>query len=71
MAQRLMLKSSDDLLTRHEAASFLGIKANTLAVWATTHRYALPYVKIGSLVRYKRGVIEKFVERRTVTPVDD
>ena len=54
------------LLSRNEAAAFLGVKPNTLAVWATNKRYALPYVKVGSLVRYRRSDLEHFIERRTV-----
>lgn len=49
------------LLTRKAAAEYLGIKENTLAVWATTKRYALPYVKVGRLVKYKRDDLEQFI----------
>ena len=48
MAQRLMLESPNDLLTRGQAARILGVRTNTLAVWACNKRYALPYVKVGS-----------------------
>ena len=54
------------LLTRQEAAAYLGVKPQTLAVWATTKRYPLPMVKVGSLVRYRRCDLEGFVEQRTV-----
>ena len=53
-------------LTRTEAAAYLGIKPQTLAVWATTHRYALPYTKIGRAVRYKLRDLDRFISRRTV-----
>ncbi len=51
------------LLTRREAAEFLGVKENTLAVWACTQRYDLPYVKIGRLIKYRRADLEQFVLR--------
>ena len=57
---------SSDLLTREEAAAYLGIKPGTLAVWRTRKRYNLPVVKVGSLVRYRRSDLEKFLDRRTV-----
>jgi excisionase family DNA binding protein len=49
------------LLTRDAAAERLGIKPSTLAVWATTQRYDLPYVKIGRSVRYRFSDIEAFI----------
>jgi excisionase family DNA binding protein len=57
---------SSDLLTREQAAQFLGVKAQTLAVWASTKRYALPMIKVGSLARYRRSDLERFLESRTV-----
>ena len=53
--------TNTSLCTRRQAAEDLGIKENTLAVWATTKRYSLPYVKIGRLVKYKREDLERFI----------
>ena len=50
-----------ELLTRKEAAEFLGVKVGTLSVWACNKRYNLPYVKVGSLVRYRRSDLEHFL----------
>lgn len=47
--------------------SVLGISPRTLAVWACVKRYELPYVKIGRLVKYRRSVLDDFIERRTIT----
>jgi excisionase family DNA binding protein len=58
--------ANPDLLTREEAAAYLGIRAQTLAVWASAQRYALPYVKVGRLVRYRRRDLDAFLEARTV-----
>ncbi len=60
------VSSPSSLLTRREAAAFLGVKEQTLAVWATTRRYHLPMVKVGSLCRYRVADLERFLESRTV-----
>lgn len=55
---------SEPLLTPNEAARLLGIKVETLAVWRSTKRYALPYCKIGRSVKYRLQDIEIFIESR-------
>lgn len=50
------------MLTRKEAAEYLGVKEGTLAIWLCTKRYNLPYYKIGRNVRYKIKDLENFVE---------
>lgn len=62
-----MLTPTNELLTREETAALLGIKPDTLAIWASTKRYALPYAKIGRSVRYKLSDVQKFIESRTIT----
>lgn len=56
------MNNTEKLLDREEAANFLGVKKNTLAVWATNKRYALPYVKIGRLVKYRLSDLHAFIE---------
>jgi len=51
----------EKLLTRKEASTFLDLKENTLAVWATNKRYNLPFYKIGRLVKYKISDLENFI----------
>ena len=58
--------AQSQLLTREEAAAFLGLKPQTLAVWATAKRYHLPMIRVGSRVRYRRADLEAFLDRRTV-----
>lgn len=53
---------SNDLLSRGQAASYLGVKEQTLAIWACNKRYNLPYYKIGSLAKYRLSDLEKFVQ---------
>ena len=51
----------DNLLTRKQAADYLGVKENTLAVWATNKRYQLPFVKVGRLVKYRIKDLDQFL----------
>jgi len=55
-------KTKSNLLTRVEAAEYLGVTAQTLAVWACTQRYSLPFIKIGRLVKYRLDDLNQFIE---------
>ncbi len=57
-------KINKNLLTRSEAAEYLGISPGTLEVWACTKRYDLPYIKVGRSVRYSLEDLNAFIERR-------
>jgi hypothetical protein len=57
----------DRLVDEVEAASILGMKPQTLSVWRSTGRYALRFVKVGRLVRYRVSDLLAFVESRVVT----
>ncbi|WP_426428605.1 helix-turn-helix domain-containing protein [Pseudomonas palmensis] len=48
-----------------QAAIALGVKASTLAVWRSTGRYNLPFLKVGRLVKYRIHDIAEFLARRT------
>ncbi len=50
-----------ELVDRSAAASYLGIKTQTLAVWACTQRYPLPFVKIGRRVMYRIADLDAFI----------
>ena len=54
------------LLTEDQTATRLGVKPQTLAVWRSTKRYGLRYVKVGHLVRYFRKDIEEWLLSRIV-----
>ena len=54
--------------TRKEASEYLGVTDGTLAVWACTGRYDLPYVKIGSRVFYFESDLEAFIDKNMVAP---
>lgn len=55
------------LLTRKEAAAYLGVTTQTLAIWKCTGRYSLPVVKVGRLAKYRKSDLDAFIESRTVT----
>jgi excisionase family DNA binding protein len=64
-----MNKEMSRLLTRKEAAEYLGLKPQTLATWAITGRYGLPVVKCGRAVRYRLSDLENWLSARTVGAV--
>jgi len=49
------------------AADALGLKPTTLAVWRSTGRYNLPYLKVGRLVKYRISDLAEFLARRTAS----
>lgn len=55
-------KAHHELVSRPAAATYLGVQPHTLATWASTKRYALPYVKVGRLVKYRRADLDAFIQ---------
>jgi excisionase family DNA binding protein len=56
-----------DRLSNQEAASYLGVKPETLDVWRSSGRYSLPFVKIGRRVFYRKSDLDSFIESRIQT----
>jgi len=56
---------NNKLLTRKEAAKFLGLSEGTLAVWKVTKRYPLPLIKVGRLVKYRESDLIQFLDKMT------
>ncbi|EGA64178.1 helix-turn-helix domain-containing protein [Vibrio brasiliensis] len=52
---------------RKQAAEYLGLSEGTLAVWASTGRYQLPFVKVGRKVFYRKSDLDAFIESNIVT----
>ncbi len=52
----------EDLLTPSETARCLNVAEKTLAMWRSTRRRPLPFVKLGTLVRYRPADVLAFVE---------
>lgn len=55
------LQLFSNLLSRKQAAEYLGISEGTLAVWACTGRYNLPVVKVGRLSKYRLADLDAFI----------
>lgn len=56
-----------ELLTARQAAELLNVKYQTLAYWRSSGRHGLPFVKVGSGIRYRRADVEKWLADRTAT----
>ncbi len=56
----------NQLLTPAQAGEFLGVSEQTLAIWRSTKRYNLKYVKVGRYVRYRFHDLMLFLESRTI-----
>lgn len=67
IAAILKNSSSDPLLAPIEAARYIGVTENTLSVWRCVGRYAIPFIKVGRLVRYRQSDLETWLESRTHT----
>lgn len=57
-----------EMLTRREAAAYLGLQPITLSAWASTGRENLPYLRMGRSIRYRRSDLEKWLIAHTVHP---
>jgi excisionase family DNA binding protein len=55
-----------ELLTRDQAAQYVGVKPQTLALWRSVGRYGIPVIKVGRLVRYRRTDLDAWLEARTI-----
>lgn len=54
-----------DLLTPDQLAAALGLSHRTLAAWRSNRRNPLPYVKVGSRVRYRRQDVAAWLDSQT------
>jgi len=60
-----IIQRTSALLDERQAADFLTVSPGTLSVWRSTGRYAIPFVKIGSKVRYRQSDLAAWLESRT------
>lgn len=56
--------TKNELITPEQLGTELGISIQTLATWRSTGRHSLPYVKVGSRVRYSRSDVEAWLIKR-------
>lgn len=59
-----IVQAGKDLLDDKAAAELLDVTAGTLSVWRSTGRYALPFLKIGRKVRYRRVDLLAWMDKR-------
>lgn len=55
-----------NLLTDAQVAQMLGVSTKTLATWRSTGRYALPFLRIGARIRYRRQDVLAWLESRRI-----
>jgi excisionase family DNA binding protein len=53
--------ADDRLLTRTQAADYLGLRPQTLAAWYCTGRHDLPAFKVGRLVKYRKADLDEWL----------
>lgn len=62
------MESNDErMMTRVEAAKYLGLRPATLEAWASRGTVGLPFSKLGRAVRYRKRDLDQFIEARKVT----
>lgn len=62
----IVIEVPEQLLTTEEAARLLGMDPRTLNNWRVT-RKNLPFVHVGSSVRYKMSDLQRYIAAQTVT----
>jgi predicted site-specific integrase-resolvase len=60
-----IIDKTRELVDEKAAAQDLDVAPGTLAVWRSTGRYNLPFIKIGRNVRYRRTDLVAWLEKRT------
>lgn len=62
------VESNDDrMMTRPEAAEYLGLRPATLEAWASRGTVKLPVCKLGRAVRYRKRDLDQFIEANRTT----
>jgi len=61
----MLLQNNTILITPQDASERLGVSKGTLAVWRSTGRYPLKFIKIGKNVMYKIADIDAFIVNNT------
>jgi excisionase family DNA binding protein len=63
----MVISTKPILLSTEEAAEYIGVQPQTLALWRSTGRYRIPYLKIGRLVRYRQSDLDVWLSSREAT----
>lgn len=62
----MSISGKHKLLTTAQAAEYLGTTEKTLHTWRCRKRYAIPYVRVGSNVRYKLADLDRWIDKQSV-----
>lgn len=66
LAITALLQSTSNLFGNDGAAAYLGVTPRTLEVWRCTKRHAIPYIKVGRLVKYRQSDLDNWLAAQTV-----
>ena len=59
----MKVEHEDPLLSRKDAAAYLGVTLGTLEQWSSSKAYHLPVTKIGTkMCKYRRSILDKFIQ---------
>ena len=58
----------DRLITRKQAAEFLGVTVQTMERWHATRTYVIEFIRVGGAIRYRTSEIEKLKRAREQEP---
>lgn len=58
----------EELFGNNQAARYIGIVPGTLHVWRCENRYAIPYLRIGNRIRYRKSDLDAFLASCLVKP---
>ena len=54
------------LMSRREAAKYIGVAEQTLAVWKCNKRVDIPVIQVGRLIKYRRADLDRFLNANTM-----
>lgn len=57
--------AKDRLFNPREAAEYIGLQEQTLAVWRMDGKN-LDYIKVGRSVKYRQSTLEEYLKRQTI-----
>lgn len=55
-------KTVREIMSRKEAAAYLGVAESTMANWVTSRKFHIPYFRVGRKVKYFRRDLDAFIE---------
>ena len=58
------IRADDPRYNRRQAAAYLGVRPQTLAAWASSKIYKLPYFMVGNKSIYLKSNLDSFLRSR-------